>query len=75
MSRVPAFPFIRVFIFLCSFLVPPHLPLPVALALAASLTVLIFVRIQKKAELNAWDHTSFFGGTSKGYTDYPAMDN
>lgn len=30
-------------------------------------------RIAKKAELSTWDHTSFFGGSAKGYTDYPAM--
>ncbi|CAN0168057.1 unnamed protein product, partial [Pylaiella littoralis] len=30
-------------------------------------------RVAKKAPLNEWDHTSFFGGTEKGYTDYPFM--
>ncbi|CAB1119807.1 unnamed protein product [Ectocarpus sp. CCAP 1310/34] len=32
------------------------------------------VRVAKKAPLNEWDHTTFFGGTGKGYTDYPFMD-
>ncbi|CAM9224028.1 unnamed protein product [Ectocarpus sp. 8 AP-2014] len=32
------------------------------------------VRVAKKAPLNEWDHTTFFGGTGKGYTDYPFLD-
>ncbi|CAM9510127.1 unnamed protein product [Hapterophycus canaliculatus] len=31
-------------------------------------------RFAKKAPMNEWDHTSFFGGTEKGFTDYPFMD-
>lgn len=30
-------------------------------------------RIEKKAKLTDSDHTSFFGGTEKGFTDYPFM--
>ncbi|CAM9758530.1 unnamed protein product [Ascophyllum nodosum] len=32
-------------------------------------------RIQKKAKLNPSDHTSFFGGTEVGFTDYPFLDD
>ena len=30
-------------------------------------------RLRRAAPLNAWDKTTFYGGTSKGYTDYPAL--
>jgi len=30
-------------------------------------------RLKRGAPLNAWDKTTFYGGTSKGYTDYPAL--
>lgn len=30
-------------------------------------------RIEKKANLNDWDYSSFYGGTEKGFTDYPSM--
>ncbi|CAN0490824.1 unnamed protein product, partial [Hapterophycus canaliculatus] len=32
-------------------------------------------RFAKKAPMNEWDHTCFFGGTEKGFTDYPFMDD
>ena len=31
-------------------------------------------RIATKSVLNAYDRTTFYGGTEKGYTDYPALD-
>jgi len=30
-------------------------------------------RLKRGAPLTAWDKTTFYGGTSKGYTDYPAL--
>lgn len=30
-------------------------------------------RIRRGAELAAWDQATFYGGTEKGYTDYPAL--
>src|SRR5690349_2537318 len=30
-------------------------------------------RLQKGAELNAWDKNTFYGGGAKGYTDYPTL--
>lgn len=30
-------------------------------------------RLAKSGPFNAWDAKSFYGGTEKGYTDYPAM--
>jgi hypothetical protein len=32
-------------------------------------------RLKKGASLNEPDRTTFFGGDSKGYTDYPTLDN
>jgi len=31
-------------------------------------------RLQLNAELNAYDRTTFYGGTAVGYTDYPALE-
>ena len=31
-------------------------------------------RFEKKIPLNAYDRGTFYGGTEKGYTDYPTMD-
>lgn len=31
-------------------------------------------RIQLKAELNPYDRSTFYGGTEKGYTDYPFLE-
>ncbi|MBY0383119.1 MAG: alkene reductase [Xanthobacteraceae bacterium] len=30
-------------------------------------------RLKKNATLNPWDQTTFYGGDSKGYTDYPVL--
>jgi N-ethylmaleimide reductase len=30
-------------------------------------------RIREAAPLNAWDQATFYGGSAKGYTDYPAL--
>ena len=30
-------------------------------------------RISKKAELNKYDRSTFYGGQEKGYTDYPCL--
>ena len=30
-------------------------------------------RMKSGAPLNQWDQTTFYGGTAKGYTDYPAL--
>src|SRR5262249_22812947 len=30
-------------------------------------------RLQKGAPLNAWDKNTFYGGSAKGYTDYPTL--
>ncbi|WP_316546289.1 alkene reductase [Klebsiella oxytoca] len=30
-------------------------------------------RLQSKAEMNTADHTTYFGGTEVGYTDYPSL--
>jgi len=48
---------------LCS----PSFDLPPVLSLSSC-------RIEKKAPLNKPDHTTFFGGTAKGFTDYPFME-
>lgn len=31
-------------------------------------------RLEKKSPLNAYDRSTFYGGTEKGYTDYPALE-
>ncbi len=31
-------------------------------------------RFATGAKLNEWDASTFYGGTAKGYTDYPALD-
>lgn len=31
-------------------------------------------RFELKSELNPYDRTTFYGGTEKGYTDYPALE-
>lgn len=33
----------------------------------------LVTRLKTKAPLNAADHATYFGGTEKGYTDYPAL--
>ncbi len=30
-------------------------------------------RFAQKAELNPYDRSTFYGGTAKGYTDYPTL--
>lgn len=30
-------------------------------------------RLREKAQLNAWDQSTFYGGGAKGYIDYPAL--
>ena len=53
------------------------LSLSLSLSLPPSAVVLSICnrrRIAKKASLNKGDHTTFFGGSAKGYTDYPFMD-
>jgi len=30
-------------------------------------------RLKKGAPLNAWDKNTFYGGSAKGYTDYPTL--
>ena len=30
-------------------------------------------RLKKGAPLNEWDKNTFYGGSAKGYTDYPAL--
>lgn len=32
------------------------------------------LRLKVHAALNPYDHSSFYGGTAKGYTDYPTLD-
>ena len=32
------------------------------------------LRLKLHAGLNPYDHSSFYGGTAKGYTDYPTLD-
>ncbi|MNL88116.1 N-ethylmaleimide reductase [compost metagenome] len=32
-------------------------------------------RLRKKAPLNAWDQSTFYGGGEKGYTDYPTLQS
>lgn len=51
-------------------------PLSLSLSLLSSSVVVFSVgrRIAKKAPLNKWDYSTFFGGSAKGYTDYPTMD-
>ncbi len=31
------------------------------------------IRLQKNADLNSYDRATFYGGSEKGYTDYPAL--
>jgi N-ethylmaleimide reductase len=32
------------------------------------------LRLQRNADLNSYDRATFYGGSARGYTDYPALD-